>query len=91
MNKYVPLSSSTHRYSHLPKWFNQELRHKINCYRTLLRKFRLGLSPGLSRKVFAARKLLDNIGGSCIFNVIIDNDNENARSSYITEALDKFA
>ena len=38
IDKFVPLSVASSRYSHLPKWFDGHLRHKINRIRTLSRK-----------------------------------------------------
>ena len=59
IHKFVPLCTTTRRFSHLPKWFNSELRHNINCHRTLVRKYRSNPTPHLSDKVSQSRIQLD--------------------------------
>ena len=59
IHKFVPLCTTTRRFSHLPKWFNSELRHNINCHRTLVRKYRSNPTPYLSDKVSQSRIQLD--------------------------------
>ena len=36
---FVPLVSCPRSYSHLPKWFNSDLRHKLKCVKTLRRRY----------------------------------------------------
>ena len=55
IDQFVPLSSSSRRYSHLPKWFNRELRHKLNCVRTIGRQYKSNPSHYLSQKLNTAR------------------------------------
>ena len=55
IDQFVPLSSSSRRYSHLPKWFNRELRHKLNCVRTIGCKYKSIPSHYLSQKLNTAR------------------------------------
>ena len=38
ISRFVPTFTTTHRHAHLPKWFNQQLRHNLKCLRTLRRK-----------------------------------------------------
>ena len=56
IDQFVPLSLSSRRYSHLPKWFNHELRHKLNCVRrTIGNKYKSIPSHYLSQKLNTAR------------------------------------
>ena len=58
IDKFVPLSVVSSRYSHLPKWFNNDTRHKINCIRTLSRKCKTSSSNHFSQKLLALRSEL---------------------------------
>ena len=43
------------RYSHLHKWFNRELCHKLNCVKTIGRQYKSNPSHYLSQKLNTAR------------------------------------
>uniref|UniRef100_A0A1X7VSN5 Uncharacterized protein n=1 Tax=Amphimedon queenslandica TaxID=400682 RepID=A0A1X7VSN5_AMPQE len=51
VDKFVPVSTTTRCFGNSPKWFDQSIRHKINCHRTLQRIFRSHPSPLMEAKV----------------------------------------
>ena len=75
MQKFVPSSTTSRRFCHLPKWVNQDLRHKINCHRTLVKKFHSNPTPSLSQKV-------------CLSKERLDHDVKVSKSMYITQLVD---
>uniref|UniRef100_A0A1X7VGI5 Reverse transcriptase domain-containing protein n=1 Tax=Amphimedon queenslandica TaxID=400682 RepID=A0A1X7VGI5_AMPQE len=76
ISKFVPLCSPTRRFSHLPKWFNSELRHKVNGDWTLVRRLRSHPTLHLS----------DNVSLS---SVKLDYDVAKTKSQFITDLVSK--
>ena len=56
--EFVPVASSSRRHSHLPKWFNQQLRHSLNCLRTLQRRYNSHPTLHLSQKLARSKSQL---------------------------------
>ena len=56
ITKFVPTVSCSRRNSNLPKWFDKDLRHNLNCLRSLRRRCKSLLHPTshLSEKLFTA-------------------------------------
>ena len=77
IDRFVPLSVASKRYSHLPKWFNTQIRHKINCIRSLSHRCQKSSTDHLSNKLLTLR--------SELANDIVD-----ARSVYEANIVDSF-
>ena len=77
IDRFVPLSVASKRYSHLPKWFNTQIRHKINCIRSLSHRCQKSSTDHLSNKLLTLR--------SELANEIVD-----ARSVYEANIVDSF-